>query len=136
MDKKEIDVMVNMDEDLFGEMILAEYSESSSCETCTVHLNHSQQEQLMERCQTIRDFMEEQFGNIDNFFDWDYNLKIAGEQIAEEGFEFCVFVDDGTGMGFFVTAENFLTEAEYKKLLDLCYELKADYNSEGAVAPK
>ena len=64
-----------------------------------------------------------------NFFDWEYQLKIVGEQLEDEGLEFCAFADDGLGMGFLVTDEKFLSKTEYEKLLYLCYKIKENYEN-------
>ena len=65
--QKEIDTMVAMEEDLFEESAFAEYAENSSYEIFRFHLNRSQQERLIERCQTIHNFMKKEFGDINNF---------------------------------------------------------------------
>ena len=127
--QKEIDTMVAMEEDLFEESAFAEYAENSSYEIFRFHLNRSQQERLIERCQTIHNFMKKEFGDINNFFDWEYQLKIVGEQLEDEGLEFCAFADDGLGMGFLVTDEKFLSKTEYEKLLYLCYKIKENYEN-------
>ncbi len=117
----------NVEESLLDGVIDAEYTESHSCHMCNFTLSASAQEVLTHRCKAISDFIEDYFGGISNFFHEEYEMKIAGEQIDDEEFEFCVFAEEFTGIGLLITAESFLTETEYYELLKTCHTLQKEY---------